>query len=183
MKISNGRLLELNAVLNEISNSTGGAKLKYAANLNRTIIQPFIDKIAEVRSAPVEGSEEWTAFKNEMILAECLKGPSGEPILIQGSYQFEDQSSFVAKLDRLRLEKFGHLIELEVKLQKEFEDLLREEVSISDFPYAVKWDFIRLDENGEMKGLTGHQQFVLMATGLLKGEPPWLTESSESNPT
>jgi len=179
MKITNGRLLELDSTLKAISESTGGAKLKYAVNLNRTLISEHVSSINEIRSAPVEGADEWQKFKNDLILEECLKDEKGDPILIQGAYQFDDQASFAAKLERLRLTEFSHLVDRESKLGKEFQDLIKEEVSISDFPYVIKWGFVKLDDSGEIKGVTGPQQFVLMANGLLVGDPPWLDDADE----
>jgi hypothetical protein len=180
MQIKNGKLLELDAVLQAISGSDGGAKLKYAVNLNRTLISDHVSKINEMRTMPVEGTEEWTKFKNEKILEECLKDERGEPTLIRGAYQFDDQASFAAKLERLRLTEFSELVDREAKLNKEFQDLLEEEVSITDFPYVIKWSFVKIDgETGEIKGVTGPQQFVLMSNRLLSGDPPWLEDEDE----
>lgn len=176
MRIINRKLLELDATLQDISGSNGGAKLKYAINLNRTLISEHVSNLNEIRSTPVEGADEWQKFKNEKILEECIKDERGEPLLVQGAYQFEDQASFVAKLERLRLSEFSHMVEREESLSREFQDLLKEEVAITDFPYVIKWPFLQLDDDGEIKGVTGPQQFVLMANKLLVGEPPWLSE-------
>ena len=177
MEITNGKLLELDAVLKAIAESNGGAKLKYAVNLNRTLISDHVSKINEIRETPVEGADAWQKFKNDAILEDCLKDDRGDPALVHGAYQFEDQASFAAKLERLRLTKFSHLIDLESKLNKEFQDLLKEPVSISDFPYVIKWSFVKLDDLGEIQGVTGPQQFVLMRNGLLVGDPPWLEDA------
>ena len=110
-----------------------------------------------------------------------MKGDSGEPILVQGAYQFEDQASFVANLERLRIKEFSHLIDQETEIAKEFQDLLKEKVTITDFPYVIKWSFVKLDEGGEINGVSGPQQFVLMANGLLVGDPPWLSDDEDAD--
>ena len=57
-----------------------------------------------------------------------------------------------------------------------------EEVEIADFPHVINWSYIKLGEDGEMQGISGPQEFVLMSNGLLKGLPPWLEEDSDDVP-
>jgi len=184
MKLTNAGIVEVNAVLQAIANRPvesggGSARLKWAANYNRTLLKDALSTLDDIRTVPIEGEAAWEERRKQMILEECIRHPeTNDPIVVKGQYQFHDSAAFQAKVDHIQRSEFPDMLFSQQQRDKAYTKLLVEEVELATFPYVIKWDFIEFGPARELLGITGEEQFVLMSKGLLVGEPAWLNEPS-----
>ena len=177
MAVKNAKISVLWTVLQAIANAKVKALLKYACNLNRAVLEPFVVALEKARTQPAEREAEWNLLRDKMIVENCIKDGKGNPIILDGkNYQFADSASFQATLEATKVEKFPDVHEFHVRRDAEYLELLDEEVDVPGFPHKIKWSFIELDEAGDFKGVTGEQIYVLMSNGMMDGEPPWLDD-------
>jgi len=176
MGITNAKLKEVVEALDRISLSNGNARLKWAVSLNLTYIEGAAKALEKIRTDLVKDEQKWIDHKNVLIQENCKKGEDGKPILLGPIYQFDDNLAFQAFLEQEQYSEFPEVLRAQQERAVTYTKLLEEVISIKDFPYVIKWDFVELDENGNMVGINGHQLFVLMSAGLLVGEPPWLEQ-------
>jgi len=173
----NSKLAVIWNTLQAIAASPVNARLKYAANMNRSLIERPVAVLEKTQKEPAERESEWNAAKDQLILEHCLKDDKGSPIVFSDGYQFANKNSFQALLDSTKVKDFSDVHEFHLKREQDYVRILDEEVDISDFPYKIKWSFVDLDETtGDFKGITGEQMYVLMSNGMMDGEPPWMAE-------
>jgi len=181
--MTNEKLMQIAMALSGIANGNGSARLKYAANMNRTLIEGPLTNLEKVRTENVKGEKELLAFREKTILENCLRDEKDAPVVTAGgSYQFEDNNAFQAKLLDLLRKEFPEVLLLQEAREEEYRTLLKEEVDVVGFPYPVKWSFIDMDEKGRLVGLTGEQEYVLMSANMFDGEPPWLNDDAQPAP-
>jgi hypothetical protein len=174
----NSKLAVIWNTLQAIANAPVNARLKYAANMNRALIERPVAVLEKTQKEPAERESEWNAVKDQLILEHCLKDEkTGTPLIFMDGYQFKNKNEFQALLDATKVRDFKDVHEAHLKRDQDYARILDEEVDISDFPYKIKWSFVDLDEKtGDFKGITGEQMYVLMSNGMMDGEPPWMNE-------
>lgn len=173
----NSKLAVIWNTLQAITAAPVNARLKYAANMNRSLIERPVAVLEKTQKEPAEHESEWNAVKDQLILEHCLKDDKGSPIVFADGYQFKNKNEFQALLDATMVRDFKDVHEAHLRRDQDYARILDEEVDISDFPYKIKWSFVDLDEKtGDFKGITGEQMYVLMSNGMMDGEPPWMSE-------
>jgi hypothetical protein len=179
MLVKNSKISAIWVVLQAIANAKVSARLKYACNLNRGKLEPYVTALEKARTESAEREAEWSTAKDQMILEHCLKDEkTGTPLVFQDGYQFANRTQFQAMLDAMKVRDFSDVHAAHLKRDQEYLKLLDEDVDIAGFPYRIKWNFVDLDENGDFKGINGEQMYVLMSNGMMDGEPPWLSEDA-----
>jgi len=175
--ITNAKLNNVAMVLNQIAaNPHGSARLKWGVALNLTKIEGPVMALEKVATIPLPDDKEWGELRQATINEHCLKDDKGKPVIVGQTYQFDNNPAFHAMLDAIHREKFPKNFKAKQERDENYKKLLDEKIDIADFPYVINYDFIEIDDQGSMRGITGTQLFVLMSAGLFKGEPPWLAD-------
>lgn len=126
MKLTKQGILDLNAALNSCGNLTG-VKFAYAIARNKTKLKPEIEAMQEAYKA----SDSFLQYDKERIelAIKHAKKIDGKPQIENGEYVIEDKEKFDNDLKLLR-ETHREAIEARGKQEKDFTELLKEEVEI-----------------------------------------------------
>jgi len=137
-----------------IASGLKGKKLNYATSKNRDKLKKLVKRIdAQEKETP-----EYEAY-NDARIALCLehakKTNGGSPVIVQDGdqkrYDMVDKGAFDKALEELR-EKHKPSIDEQNKLEKEYEEMLKEEIEIE--VHMISLDIVPEDINGaQMDGI------------------------------
>ena len=144
MKISREKLFALDVLFNRLGNEKTNVKFHYTLAKNKRLLVPEIEALKESRTT----SDEYNKFQEERIelcKEYCKKDDNGNPVILdpntpQSRYDFEDdQKELLDKEIKPLTEKYKEAIDEQDKKEKEFFELLEEEVEIPFYQFNLKY--------------------------------------------
>jgi len=130
MKITREKLIAIWGLVNRIVSEKTSVKFHYLMLKNKRLLEPEIESLQKAQMPP-EGHEEFN--KKRKILCEefCENENNGNPKIVNQNYVIlpENQEEFNLKIEKLK-EEYKEVIEIMDNNQKEFLELLKEEVSV-----------------------------------------------------
>ena len=111
-----------------------GTRFAYGVSKNVNKLQPEINALQKSFAA----SEEFLAYDKERVelAKEYSHKIKGEPVIIEGRYDIEDQDKFDKELEKLQ-KKHKKAVEEREKQFKEFQEILKEEVEIDLYKIKI----------------------------------------------
>lgn len=144
MKISREKLFGLNVLFNRLSGQKTNVQFHYTVAKNKRLLVPELECLQEARVP----SEEFTSYQKERIdlcKEYCKKDEDGTPIVLDpdtptSRFDFEeDQKEILDNAMKPIAEKYKNVIEEQDKKEKDFFDLLKEEVDIPFNLFKLKY--------------------------------------------
>jgi len=134
MKITGEKALALWGVFNRLGGERTNVKFHYTIQKNKRLLETEVKSMQEAGAPPTE--ERYNTFeksRQDLCKLYAIKDEKGLPTVNEKTKNFviaeETQTEFEEKMNALR-EEYKDIIEMIIKREKDFIDLLRQEVEI-----------------------------------------------------
>lgn len=144
---TNKELIELNAVLNEVTNIKG-KKFAYMVVKNKSLIEQELKVFEEIKRNPHPDYEKYELERKELCESHSKKDENGNIKSVDGKYDIEDMGAFQKDFEVLK-EKYKEVIDDLQAAEQDFNNFLNDEakvelvkVKIDDLPDDIDAEFL-----------------------------------------